>query len=122
VHGPASHHRYEAILAAVAGLDGRRDEALARFATAIDGFRDAGLELELVLIAVDMALVLGADDPAVVSLLPETRSRIERLGITPIGVLLETLLAAGAMPTARTDSEPGTSGNRLTKRAAELRR
>src|SRR4029078_9206022 len=79
-HGRCAHARLAGLTASVAATAGRREDALAVYATAIATLRELWLELDAVLTMLDMARTLGATDPAVVPWLEEARATIEGVG------------------------------------------
>ena len=85
MHTPASWDSTAGLAAAA----GRRDDALAGYATTITTLRELGLEVDAVLTMLDMARTLGATDPAVIPLLEEARATIERLRMPGLNGLLE---------------------------------
>ena len=109
LHGRASTGRTDALRAAAAALDGRRDEAMETYRGALTVFREMGLDVSLVLAAFDMALVLGPDDPLVGGILDEAEAVIDRLGMEGLRPRLEELRAGrrdgAATPQPRSSSE-----------------
>jgi hypothetical protein len=89
-----------AIRAAVAGLEGRREEALAGFRRAAREHAELGTVVDRSLTAIDMAAVLGGDDPEVRTEIAFARETFARLGAGPYLERLEAVLAAppGAGP------------------------
>ena len=88
-HGQCAHARLTGLTAGLAATAGRRDDAIAGYATAIATLRELGLEVDAVLTILDMARTLGATDPAVVPWLEEARASIERLRMPGLNGLLE---------------------------------
>ena len=88
-HGQCAHARLTGLTASLAATAGRRDDAIAGYATAIATLRELGLEVDAVLTMLDMARTLGATDPAVVPWLEEARATIERLRMPGLNGLLE---------------------------------
>jgi class 3 adenylate cyclase len=81
--GVADHH-IEAIQAGIAALEGRRDDAVALFRSALAGYRTFGVRFAFALAAFDMARLLGEDDPAVRSVIDEARAILDELGARPL--------------------------------------
>ncbi|HUG30110.1 MAG TPA: adenylate/guanylate cyclase domain-containing protein [Candidatus Limnocylindria bacterium] len=94
--GVADHH-LEAIRAGIAVLEGRRDDAVALYRSALAGYRAFGLRFSLAMAVLDMAVLLGPDDPAVHSVIDEGRAILTELGARP---LLARLDALGAVKRA----------------------
>jgi class 3 adenylate cyclase/tetratricopeptide (TPR) repeat protein len=101
--GGAVDHHIEAARAGIAAAEGRRDDALALYRAALAGFRTYGLRFTLALTVLDMAKLLGADDPAVRPLLDEGRSILEELGAQDLIVQLDALGAGGSATGAAAD-------------------
>jgi len=93
VHGPLVSLRRTAFLAGIAALEGRKDEARTLYGEARRGLIDLGVGFEAALVAIDMATVLGPDDPAVVAAAAEARPVLERLHARPFLDRLERELA-----------------------------
>jgi class 3 adenylate cyclase/tetratricopeptide (TPR) repeat protein len=77
--GGAVDHDIEVLRAGLAAVEGRRDEALALYRSALAGFRSLGLRFSVAMTIYDMAFLLGPDDAAVQSVLPEGRGILEEL-------------------------------------------
>ncbi len=86
--GKLPDHTLAAARAGLAALEGRPAEAVQLYRSALDGFREFGVRLTLAQTVLDMAAVLGPDEPAVRAVLPEGRQILEDLRAT---VLLERL-------------------------------
>jgi hypothetical protein len=106
--GGVVDHHLEVLRAGLAALEGRRDDAVALYRSGLAGYRSFGLRFSLALTILDMAKLLGADDPAVRSVIEEARGVLEELGARK---LLEELdaLAAGAGATRQRQSIVTTS-------------
>ena len=91
--GGAADHHLEVLHAGIAVLEGRRDEAVTVYRSALSGYRSFGLRFSFALAVLDMATLLGMDDPAVRSVIDEGRAILQELGAR---VLLERLDALGA--------------------------
>jgi tetratricopeptide (TPR) repeat protein len=78
--GGVADHQIEALRAGLAALEGRRDDAVALYRSALAGFRSFGLRFSLALAIFDMAHLLGPGDPAVRSVIDEGRAILEELG------------------------------------------
>jgi class 3 adenylate cyclase/tetratricopeptide (TPR) repeat protein len=96
--GGAMDHHIEAARAGIAAAEGRRDDAISLYRAALAGFRAYGLRFTIALTILDMATLLGPDDPAVHPLLDEARSILEELAARPLVARLDELVtnAGGA--------------------------
>ena len=92
--GVADHH-IEATQAGIAALEGRRDDAVALFRSALAGYRTFGVRFTFALVVFDMVRLLGADDPAVRSVIEEARAILEELGARPLLDQLDELGGGG---------------------------
>jgi len=91
--GGAADHHLEALRAGVAVLEGRRDDAIALYRSALAGYRSFGMRFTVALTIFDMAFLLGPDDPAVRSVIGECRGILEELEAR---TLLDRLDSIGA--------------------------
>jgi len=91
--GPFLELRRTAFAAGIAALEGRPEEARSLFAAARRGLLDRGIAFEAALVAIDMATVLGPDDPDVLAAAAEARPVLERLHARPFLDRLESELA-----------------------------
>ncbi len=98
VHGPAAELRRTAIRAGIAALDGRTGEAVARYRTAREGWRDLGVPWEEALLGIDMATLLDPREPEVVAAAARSREILTGLRARPFLDRLEAALAAGRDP------------------------
>ena len=94
--GRCANARLAGLAASLAAMAGRRDDAIAGFASAITSLRELGLEVDAVQNMLDMGRTLGATDPAVVPWLEEARSSMERLRMPGLNGLLETASGGAA--------------------------
>ena len=92
--GPAGQIRHS-IGAGVAALRGRRDEALAAYAEALPAIREAGLRYEEVLVGIDIAWTVGADDPAAAAAIERARALAEGFRSPPLLRHLEVAINSG---------------------------
>ena len=100
--GGAANHHLEGIRAGIAALEGRRDDAVGLYRSALAGYRTLGLRFSLAMAILDMAKLLGPDDPAVRSVIDEGRAILEELGARPLLAQLDDL-ERGATAPARAD-------------------
>ncbi|MFL5678160.1 MAG: AAA family ATPase [Chloroflexota bacterium] len=95
------------VRAGVAAVEGRTGDAIALYRSALAGYREAGCRFDVALTVLDMASLIGPDDPAVRSVLPEGREILESLGAR---LLIERLDAVDrdGRPERPTPREAGT--------------
>jgi hypothetical protein len=93
VKGPVVILRRFALLAAMAALEGRTDEARSLYRRAFGGLVDKGIAFEAALVAIDMATVLEPGDPDGRAAAAEVRPVLERLQARPFIERLERELA-----------------------------
>jgi hypothetical protein len=84
-----------AIDAGVAALEGRTADAIAGYRAALAGYRDYGCRFDLALAVFDMVVLLGPDEPAVASAIPEARAILVELGATALLERFEAAVARG---------------------------
>jgi class 3 adenylate cyclase/tetratricopeptide (TPR) repeat protein len=95
-----------ALRAAAAALDGRRPESIAGFLEAMSRLRGLGLRLSQMLVGIDVAATLGADEPDSAALVDEARSIMTELRARALLDRLDEALAlrgpaAAARPAPR---------------------
>jgi len=96
--------------AGIAAVEGRTAEALALYRSALSGYREAGCRFDVALTILDMATLIGADEPAVRSAIPEGREILESLGARLLIERLDATVSGGvrtAAPTRRTGASAG---------------
>jgi class 3 adenylate cyclase/tetratricopeptide (TPR) repeat protein len=100
------------IAAGIAGLQGRRDEALGMYRDAARTLRVIDCRQELATALLDAVTVLGADDPAAPEMADEARAIFEQLGARAYLDRLEEALAtpSGRGPRARRADRAGVDG------------
>ena len=98
VRGPLVTLRRTVFRAGIAALEGRTAEARSQYAEARRGLLDRGVAFEVALVAIDMATLLGPQDPDAVAAAAEARPILERLGARPFLERLETALGATVEP------------------------
>ena len=86
------------IRAGIAARQGRVDDALAEYRTALPIYRDLELRFDIALTGLDMAALLGPDVPGVRAMAAEARAIFVELGAQPVIARLDRLIAAGAPP------------------------
>jgi tetratricopeptide (TPR) repeat protein len=82
-----------ALDAAIAAVEGRHDEAMGMYRTALRGWRDASLPVPEAMTAIDMAVTLGLDRPEVRDALNAGRMILADLGARPFVERIDALLA-----------------------------
>ena len=105
----------EALRAGIAAVEGRRDDALGLYRASLSGYRSYGMKFALALTVLDMAKLLGGDDPAVKSVVPEARGILEELGATPLISQLDELagpVAKASAPERAGDGVEAPTGGR----------
>ncbi len=100
-------HHIQTVRAGLAALEGRRDDAVALYRSALTGFRSFGARFSVAMAVFDMATFLGPDEHAVASVVEEGRGILEELNAKP---LLELLAKATARATASSDAASLKSG------------
>jgi class 3 adenylate cyclase/tetratricopeptide (TPR) repeat protein len=96
-HGPAPSASTLTLQGALAGLDGRPEESVARYAEALAQWASAGLPFDRALTAIDMLLVLGPDDPAARAAGEDARQVLTKLRARPILDILDRAMAGTPM-------------------------
>ena len=100
--------------AGVAGLEGRRADAVAGYRAAATALRSLETPFELARAGLTAAIVLGPDEPGIAELVEESRRTLERLGAVRLLERFEAVLLEDAGPAAgsqdgRTDAAAGSS-------------
>ena len=100
--------------AGIAALEGRVPEALGLYRSALAGYRDAGCRFDVALTVLDMAALIGPEEPGVRAVIPEGREILVGLGAPSLVERLDTLVDEGVQParTTRPSAEP-TSAQRV---------
>ena len=93
--GGVVDHDLSTIRAGIAALEGRTTEALGLYRSALAGYREAGCRFDVALTILDMAALVGTDEPAVRSLIPEGRDILVSLGARPLIERLDALAGEG---------------------------
>jgi class 3 adenylate cyclase/tetratricopeptide (TPR) repeat protein len=108
LYGGVLDHDRSNVRAGIAALQGRPAEAMALYRSALPGYRDAGCRFDVALTILDMAALLGPDEPGVRALIPEGREILVGLGAHPLVERLDALAGDGDGPTpaARPAAEP----------------
>jgi tetratricopeptide (TPR) repeat protein len=82
--------------AGIAARQGRVDDALSEYRTALPIYRDLELRFDIALTGLDMAALLGPDVPGVRAAAAEARAILVELGARPVIARLDRLVAAAA--------------------------
>jgi class 3 adenylate cyclase/tetratricopeptide (TPR) repeat protein len=106
-HGPAPDASMVTLRAAVAGLDGRREESVALYTDALGRWAAAGLPVDRALTAIDMLVVLGPDDAAARAAAEDARGLFIALGARALLDILDRALSGTA-------TTPGAAGSSRT--------
>ncbi|HYM84237.1 MAG TPA: adenylate/guanylate cyclase domain-containing protein [Candidatus Dormibacteraeota bacterium] len=101
LHGRAIDLSRALMAAAVAGLEGRTDEAMGLFERVLAGRRGFGHVWEEALTAIDMASVLGPERPEVVAAADRAHAILAQLGARPFLERLERLMSREAVVAGR---------------------
>jgi class 3 adenylate cyclase/tetratricopeptide (TPR) repeat protein len=105
--------------AALAALEGRRDEALSGFADARRRWQELELEFEASMSALSLVTMLGAAEPATQAAAQEASAMFERLGARPLQKLLADAMGAAAPTPARPRGAPVTEDDRASAARAD---
>jgi class 3 adenylate cyclase/tetratricopeptide (TPR) repeat protein len=104
--------------ATLAGLEGRRSDALAAFTDAVRRWRELGFEFEAAVCALNLVTVLGVAEPEAVAAAEEADAVFERLGAKPFAELLaKARRTASPGPAARVGSAPAGEASPAASRA-----
>ena len=82
--------------AALAVRDGDREAAAREYAAILPELAEMGLVYKQALVVLDMALVLGPDDPVVRASVDDARAILERLGARAFSARLDELMGEAA--------------------------
>jgi len=93
--GGATDADLAALRAGIAAGDGRTDEALAGYRTALASYRELGLRFDVAMTGLDMAALVGPDVAAVRVAAAEALEIFRELEAAPMVARLERLLASG---------------------------
>jgi class 3 adenylate cyclase/tetratricopeptide (TPR) repeat protein len=88
-HGPAPDASTVTLRAAIAGLDGRREESLALYSDALGRWAAAGLPIDRAFTAIDMLLVLGPNEPVARAAAEDARGLFIALGAKALLEILD---------------------------------
>jgi hypothetical protein len=106
VRGPLVTLRRMVYSAGLAALEGRLQDARSRFVEARRELIDRGVDFEAALVAIDMATVLGRDDPDVLAAAADARPILERLRARPFLERLEAALGHTGRPAVEAAQQP----------------
>ena len=99
LHGGLIDNDIANLRAGLAAADGRVTDALTLYRSAIAGYREMGCRFDVALAVLDMAALIGPDEPAVRAAIPEGREILVSLGAQ---TLLERLDALESIHVAST--------------------
>jgi class 3 adenylate cyclase/tetratricopeptide (TPR) repeat protein len=91
--GGVVDHHLDVLRAGLAAVEGRRDDAVVLYRSGLAGYRSFGLRFSLALTILDMAKLLGPEDPAVRPVIDEARGILEELGARNLLAQLDALEA-----------------------------
>jgi hypothetical protein len=91
LHGRVVDLERRAMHAALAARDGDRQQATREYAVILPELAEMGLNYKQALVVLDMALVLGPDEPIVQASLGDARAILDRLGAQTFLARLEQL-------------------------------
>ena len=96
LHGRVLDLERRAIRAALSAHDGDREHAAREYAAVLPELAEMGLAYKQALVVLDMALVLGPDDPVVQASVDDARAILERLGARAFSARLDELMGEAA--------------------------
>jgi hypothetical protein len=102
------------VRAGIAALEGRVPDALGLYRSALAGYRDAGCRFDFALTVLDMAALIGTDEPAVRAAIPEGREILVALGAHPLVERLDALAGEGQRPPSSPSPATEAAAARLT--------
>ena len=101
IHGSVVECRRDTVRAGLLGLDGRTVEALALYRDVLDRWGSLGLVTDGALTAIDMATLIGPDQPDVVRAAAEARDFFRRVRAKPFLDRLDAAMSATPVAPAR---------------------
>ena len=104
--GGATDADLAALRAGIAAGEGRADEALAGYRTALGSYRDLGLRFDVAMTGLDMAVLVGPDVAAVRAAAADALEIFRELEAAPMVARLERLLASGRAVPASSGTRP----------------
>ena len=96
LHGRVLDVDRRAIRAALSAHDGDRDHAAREYAAILPELAEMGLVYKQAHVVLDMALVLGPDDPVVRASVGDARAILERLGARAFSARLDELMGGSS--------------------------
>jgi hypothetical protein len=102
--GPLVAAQRRAMLAGIAGLEGRRADALAGYRQVIGELDALGAVLDGVLTAIDMAAALGPSEPEVQPQIDRARTTLQRLRAKALLDRLDEVMEQPARPASETSA------------------
>ena len=107
LHGRVLDLERRAMGAALAARDGDREQATREYAAILPELAEMGLNYKQALVVLDMALVLGPDEPVVRASVDDARTILERLGASVFLARLNELMGEGLDSTAGASATDG---------------
>ncbi|HEY4189421.1 MAG TPA: hypothetical protein VGM28_03290, partial [Candidatus Limnocylindrales bacterium] len=107
--GGLTDHDKANVQAGIAALQGRVPESLGLYRSALAGYRDAGCRFDVALTVLDMAALIGTDEPAVRAAIPEGREILVGLGAQPLVERLDALAGERGRPSMSEDQPSSAS-------------
>jgi tetratricopeptide (TPR) repeat protein len=114
IFGGVIDHDRANVRAGIAALEHRVPEALGLYRSALAGYRDAGCRFDFALTVLDMAALIGTDEPAVRAAIPEGREILVALGAHPLVERLDALAGEGQRPPSSPSPATEAAAARLT--------
>ena len=97
VHGRVVDLERRAFGAALSAHDGDLERAGREYAAVLPELAEMGLVYKQALVVLDMALLLGPDDPVVQTSVGDARAILERLGARPFSARLDELMGGSSI-------------------------
>jgi hypothetical protein len=121
VHGPAIEAERAVIRAGMAALEGRTQEALAGYRIANAAWHALDLPWDEALTAIDMARLIGPDDPDVQNAAASGQEILARLGARPFLSQLDAQRAGGVSASRSAADDAGHGSEAETAEASATR-
>jgi class 3 adenylate cyclase/tetratricopeptide (TPR) repeat protein len=112
LHGPVVEARRATITAGLLAHDGRTAEALAMYRDVLQRWAGLGLTVEAAMTGLDMATLIGPDEPDVTRAADESRAFFTRVGAKPFLERLDAAMTAARTGRPESRTEPAPSGDR----------
>ena len=109
-------HDLANVRAGIAAAEGRTADALGQYRAALAGYREIGCRFDTALTILDMAVLIGPDEPAVRGAIPECREILESLGARRLLERLDAIGDGDAASTSATSRRPVARSEASTER------